>query len=365
VATLIVLPSDVGGSALTADRTTAPQTLARAEELAGQGRFLEALTCLEVVAAGGGDVEVERRLLRLRHLAFEELAAEAVQGPWPEDDREVPTDDEGLAVVRGDGAAPSAAVVRSAIVQHGHLLVRSLLSPDRVAHLVAATDRAFEAFDAHAGGRPVEETTPWFEPFIPAPQFSALRHNLEPRRNQARDAGSVWIADSPRLLCELVATLTEVGLDDVVATYLGERPALSVKKCNVRRVPLDTLYADWHQDGAFLGEGIRTLNVWISLSRCGRDSPGLDLLPKRVELVETGTEGSMFPWSTARAVVERVSGGTPIVRPEFEPGDVLLFDERFLHRTACEPGMTHERYAIESWFFAPSSYPARSLPLVY
>jgi hypothetical protein len=29
-----------------------------------------------------------------------------------------------------------------------------------------------------------------------------------------------------------------------------------------------------------------------------------------------------------------------------------------LHRTYIVPGMRHDRYAIESWFMAPSSYDA-------
>ena len=64
----------------------------------------------------------------------------------------------------------------------------------------------------------------------------------------------------------------------MIAGYLGERPALSVKKWTLRRVPIDTS-ADWHQDGAFLGSGIRTINMWLSLSQCGADAPGLDIVP--------------------------------------------------------------------------------------
>lgn len=56
--------------------------------------------------------------------------------------------------------------------------------------------------------------------------------------------------------------------------------------------------------------------------------------------------------------------GTPVCRPIFEPGDALLFDELFLYRTACEPAMTSERYAIETWLFAPSVYPDKQIPLV-
>jgi hypothetical protein len=53
-----------------------------------------------------------------------------------------------------------------------------------------------------------------------------------------------------------------------------------------------------------------------------------------------------------------------VFRPVFEPGDALIFDEVFLHRTAIDASMTKERYAIETWFFAPSLYPEKYVPLV-
>ena len=34
-------------------------------------------------------------------------------------------------------------------------------------------------------------------------------------------------------------------------------------------------------------------------------------------------------------------------------------------RTAADPAMTEPRYAIESWFFAPSRYPDDQVPLVF
>ena len=52
-----------------------------------------------------------------------------------------------------------------------------------------------------------------------------------------------------------------------------------------------------------------------------------------------------------------------IMRPVFEPGDVLLFDELFLHATAAEPDMPNMRYAVESWYFGPSAFPAGYAPL--
>jgi alpha-ketoglutarate-dependent taurine dioxygenase len=44
------------------------------------------------------------------------------------------------------------------------------------------------------------------------------------------------------------------------------------------------------------------------------------------------------------------------VRPEFETGDAVLFDERLIHRTflSKDVQMTQERLAVECWFFAPS-----------
>ena len=44
-------------------------------------------------------------------------------------------------------------------------------------------------------------------------------------------------------------------------------------------------------------------------------------------------------------------------------GDAVIFDDRFVHRTGVGAGMCHERYAIESWFFAASVYPAAQLPI--
>jgi len=54
--------------------------------------------------------------------------------------------------------------------------------------------------------------------------------------------------------------------------------------------------------------------------------------------------------------VHYAAADTPVIRPEFEPGDAFLFDERFIHRTYLnkEVAMTDERLAVECWFFAPS-----------
>jgi hypothetical protein len=66
------------------------------------------------------------------------------------------------------------------------------------------------------------------------------------------------------------------------------------------------------------------------------------------------------------SLAEEAAGGAGgILRPEFSPGDALLFDHLFLHRTGVSSGMTRQRWAIETWFFAPSSYPDGQIPLAY
>ncbi len=111
---------------------------------------------------------------------------------------------------------------------------------------------------------------------------------------------------------------------------------------------------------------MRALNVWLSLSRCGDEAPGLDIVPERLEeIVPTGTDGATFNWSVSPQVVEEVTARTGVVRPIFEPGDAILFDEMNLHSTAADPSMPNPRYAIESWFFGLSGFPAEYVPIAY
>jgi hypothetical protein len=253
--------------------------------------------------------------------------------------------------------------VHDGLATGGCLLVPGLIPQDRVDTLVAGIDRSLHAFDAAVEGRAEPEDRTWYRPFKPSGGVGAYR--VGGRRKWVRAAGGVWTADSPRMLFTLVETLHEVGLAPLIEAVLGERPALSVNKCTLRRVPIDSS-GEWHQDGAFLGEGVRSLNVWMALSRCGREAPTMDVVPRRFDrVVPPGTDGTPFDWAVGAAKVEEVAGDAGILRPEFEPGDVLLFDHLFLHRTAAEPVMTAERHAIETWFFAPSTYPDGQIPLLF
>jgi hypothetical protein len=102
------------------------------------------------------------------------------------------------------------------------------------------------------------------------------------------------------------------------------------------------------------------------MSHCGDVAPGLDVVPKRFEeTVPTGTDDAVFPWSVAPRVAEEAAGEEGVIRPIFEPGDALIFDELCLHSTAVESSMTEPRYALECWFFGPSAFPDDYVPLAY
>lgn len=243
----------------------------------------------------------------------------------------------------------------SGILYHGALLVRGLLTASCTDGLARGFDRALAARAAFgvAGTR-----SPWYAPFDCWSADESAELNVARSFNHA--AGSVLAVDSPRMLREWIDLARQLGLLDLIAVYFGERPWLSALKTTLRRIPATIKRADWHQDGAFLGNDIRSVNVWLALSDCGVDAAGLDVVPRRLDaIVPTGTGGAIFDWSVGPDTVARTAGTTGIASPHFAAGDALLFDHFCLHRTSVPPGICRERYAIESWFFAPSAYPAK------
>lgn len=295
------------------------------------------------------DAELERRILSLRHqLGMIQVSAETGTG-----ERADPAFDQ---LPAGDGIPAIAAaeltpgLVSAALLRHGSLLVRGLIEPEEAARFAARADQTLAARDIAPG----EEGM--FEEFEPDPRYKLYE------REFVGSTGSIWTADSPRVMFELLEMFRRTGLDQVAAGYLGEPAALSVNKCVLRKVA-PTAGAGWHQDGAFLGE-VRALNSWIALTRCGDIAPGIDIVARRLdEIVPTGTEGADFDWSVSPRVAAEAAGDAGISRPIFDPGDMLLFDDRCLHATGASPEMTELRYAVETWFFASSDFPDDYTPL--
>lgn len=306
--------------------------------------------------------ELEREIINQRLAAFAE-------GPW-----QPPAPgliDEPPRVV-GDSppeipaAALDAATLRDAVQGAGSLIVRGLLAPKAVAAARELLDRAFDARRALAAGQGGREPSRWYaraSGVKGAPQqFGAVGGNAE------RVTGSMWAVDSPGtafVLCELYR---EAGLPALLRSYFGEPGVLSVKKWVLRKVePKPSRQAGWHQDGRFLGDGIRTVNLWIALSDCGDGAaaPGLELLGGREPRIHpTGTDGAYFDWTVGPDLVRGLATERPLLYPRFAPGDALFFDHFNLHRTGTGAADSAVRYAVESWFFAASSAPAKQMPLV-
>jgi hypothetical protein len=332
------------------------KALTAAAALANDGRRLQAIDVLTAANRAACSAEIEQQLVHLRCDAFDEVDAGPGLAAWPP---EAPDLFPGAQFADVPARDFTAETLRSGILRHGCLAVRGLVPPKRVTELTDDVDAAMNACSAWESDRGAA-TGPWFVPFE-----TGRGPNLGPERRWVTGGGGVWTVDSPRAMFDVLEAFAEIGLCDSLTGYLGERPALSVKKWTLRRVPI-TSGTNWHQDGAFLGQGIRTVNFWLALSHCGDDAPGLDIVPRRMEgILPTGTDGAIFDWSVGEALVQKAAEDAPVLRPIFEPGDALFFDERFLHRTAVSEAMTRERYAIESWFFAPSHYPGDQLPVVF
>jgi Phytanoyl-CoA dioxygenase (PhyH) len=322
----------------------------------------------ELVASirDGRDPVVETQIRDLRHRAGVRLAKREAKRPaQPEPDFDALPNGSGVPEI--GPAELTAPLLRAAILSRGCVLVRGLVARDLALEMAADVDRAYEAREARwadegrtAGGG----LAGYYEELVAQPPF-----DLAPDRFFVSGPGGLWLADSPAVLHEVLQAFDSSGLKRVITEYLGERAVLSVDKCVLRRIEPDIFknsdQSPWHQDGAFLGD-VRALNVWLALSHCGDIAPGMDIIPRRMEeIVATGTEGATFDWSVSRALAERAAGDAGIVRPIFEPGDVLLFDEMLLHATAADDSMTERRYASESWFFGPSGFPGEYVPLAF
>lgn len=296
------------------------------------------------------DVANERRLLDLRHRAgIELLDREAPSPSFPSTEGASLPAAEGLPAFGPGELTPQ--LLRAAILRDGCLLVRGLVAREAALGLAAEIDRAFAERDRGSadGG--------YYEPFSPAARFGEVQG-----REWIKQGGGVLAADSPLLAFEYFELLAGAGVPELVAGYLGEPPLISVQKTTLRKAD-PAVSGAWHQDGYFLGD-VRALNLWLSLSRCGDVAPGLDVVPRRLDgLVATQTDEAILDYQVSQARAEEAAGDKGVLRPIFEPGDALFFDDRFLHQTASDPSMPNPRFAVESWFFGASGFPTEYAPL--
>ena len=339
--------------------STARRSLRRAERNVAGGRIAEAVATLEREELRARDLEIERSLRRLRHEVGVDMDRSPSVALWPPVYGERFADNAGIIdISRADLTVDT---LRAGVFGRGAVIVRGFFDEDATSILRGATESAFDARVRFDAGDTSADTRAWYDPFEPV----AGDDFGEIPRQWIEEGGGVLAADSPRSLAIMYEQYRAAGVFELVDDYFGDEGALSVLKTTLRIV-LPSTWADagWHQDGAFLGENIRSLNLWLALSRCGRDAASLDIVPRRLDhIVTPGAAGAAFDWSASNDDVAQLCPDGLWVRPEFAPGDVVFFDHMNMHRTGVDPSMTKSRYAIESWFFERGSYPHAQIPM--
>ena len=297
------------------------------------------------------DAATEREVLRLRHLAGIRLLEAAPADPeFARPATEALPAADGLPAIAAAELDPR--LLRAGILRDGCLLVRGLVSRDAALTFAEHIERAFEERDRDGDAEPG-----WYEEFDPHPRYGAIDN-----RAWIKEGGGVLAIDSPLLSFEMLELFELAGIPELVAGYLGEPPLISIEKTTLRKAE-PTVGGAWHQDGAFMGK-VRSLNLWLALSRCGDVAPGLDIVPRRLEeFAPTQTEDAVLSYQVSNQKAQDAAGGVAIVRPVFEPGDALFFDEKCLHQTASDPSMPNPRFAIENWFFGGSAFPGEFAPV--
>ncbi|MCW2958597.1 MAG: hypothetical protein JWP18_1400 [Solirubrobacterales bacterium] len=290
----------------------------------------------------------EARILRLRHLAgLQRLHTTSGDASFVDaTGTELP---ETTTVPEVQAADLTPEILRAAILRDGCLLVRGLVPREGALSLAAGIDTAFAERERVIHGE--TDTTEFYAEFKPEPPNQDVMV-----RDWIRMGGGVLAADSPRLTFQMLELFRAAGVPQLVEGYLGEPGMLTLEKTTLRKAE-PTVNGAWHQDGKFLGQ-VNAVNLWLSLSRCGDEAPGLDIVPRRLDdLVTVTTDEAVLDYQVSQAGAEAAAGPKGIVRPIFEPGDALLFDELMLHQTASDPSMPNPRYAVESWFFGASAFP--------
>jgi hypothetical protein len=325
------------------------------EEFVGEDEQLVAkIERLVELNRAAPSIEQERLLLHLRNLlGIRLLERDAEDRGFPEPDYASLPSGSLLPEIEPKDLNPN--VLRAAILRSGCVLVRGMIDRRPAQGFAKQIDRAFKERGRYDDEKSFNDRL--YLPFEPDP-----RRGMRLPRDWIKSGGGVLAVDSPRLSFELGEMLRNVGLPELVGGYLSDAPLTTGDKTTLRKAE-PAVSGAWHQDGKFMGE-VKALNLWLSLSHCGVDAPGLDLVPRRLEQhVATQTDEAMMPNQVSQRVAEEAAGERPILRPSFEPGDALLFDDLFLHKTASDPGMRRPRYAVESWFFVASGFPGDYVPL--
>jgi hypothetical protein len=148
---------------------------------------------------------------------------------------------------------------------------------------------------------------------------------------------------SDLLVTPMVREIAERFMDKPVSIHQW-----SYARC--ARVNHNVLQLPFHQDTRIVGAPL--INVWIPLSACGVEIPGLEVVALPLsDLIETINVGeNLYASIGVEIAVDNVLakfGGNSLWHPAFEAGDALFFQGTTIHRTHVTPEMRRERVSID------------------
>jgi len=336
------------------------------ESLVSGGHWDDAVEKLASFSEKTQDPSAMIHLRNLRIDAFEHIIAWKRQSGEKRAvlERSDPFPDAKNTIPEIDASELTLDIFSGAFKYHGALIIRNLLDKLLVEEMVDGIDRTFSAINYSRHFKPNQKNpNPWFSWPENEPE-ACNRDSLF----MMTETGSAWTLISPAMTHKLISLFNDLELKTLLEEYFGSEPCLSFNKWVLRKVKPLTHRAEWHQDGAFMGKGIKSVNLWMALTECGAgtNSPGMDLVPKRLtRVVDTGVDGAIFDWSVSEETVLKKFKGTPPVRPHFNAGDAIFFDHFNLHATSYSRDFTDVRYAIETWFFALDSYADNQSPIIW
>jgi len=260
--------------------------------------------------------------------------------------------------------------LRGAIIHHGALIVRDFLASEQVGEFRDGIDKTFfegsKRFAPSPEEKPSEQInrrSPWFQMNLPGERMFEKGSVVFMLKT-----GSMWTFLSPAMCHNLLKAFEGANLRTLLDEYFEDRTCLSFNKSVLRRMDPLQGPADWHQDGAFMSEQIKSINLWVALSDCGAgtDCPGMDFVPKRLnKILPTGTNEANFDWSVSPKSVTEWFKDCPPVTPTYKAGDAVFFDHYNLHATSYSPDYTKRRYALETWFFAQKHAAINQSPMYW
>jgi hypothetical protein len=339
--------------------------LLQADALAQQGDWREAVEQLCATNKRAPSVSLERKLVDWRLQAHRALSWPVPSSPWAGEWEESRASKPGIYEINASDF--NARTLAKGVLGHGALIVRGLISTEAIDYLKECIENSIKARENEG---PTDDS-PWNyrSPYITGePTKFATKSAQDAEKRAKVKKGSIWVAESPRTMQRLIELYGEIGMREVLSEYFGEAPSLSVRKWVLRKIEPIKMSTGWHQDGRFMGTDFHSVNLWLPLSECGEGTKaaGIELIPTPTrQILETGTRGAPFQWTVGNDIVEELTHELPICLPHFSPGDALFFDHYNLHRTEFGEHLTEPRYAVENWFFASSSIPAKQMPIFF